>query len=127
MQQQHQTLNHASVHSSKLLPYRRQGILPEPELRALLAAQHRPNYVQNVLSAAIEVCCHCAQRRRQVSSCMLPHLLHMPGERGSSSQQEANIPDAARVRLDENVMMFSDTTGACERILKTPIPLTYTR
>lgn len=37
------------------------------------------------------------------------------------------MPDSARVRLDENVTFFADALGACERILKTPIPLTYTR
>jgi predicted membrane chloride channel (bestrophin family) len=69
-------------------------ILTEPELRALLAAQHRPNYVMSVISTAIE---------------------------------EAQVPDAARVRMDENVTSFADDVGKCERILKTPIPLTYTR
>ena len=42
-------------------------------------------------------------------------------------QQEADVPDAARVRMDENLTSFADSLGACERILKTPIPLTYTR
>jgi predicted membrane chloride channel (bestrophin family) len=37
------------------------------------------------------------------------------------------VPDAARVRMDENVTSFADDVGKCERILKTPIPLTYTR
>lgn len=32
-----------------------------------------------------------------------------------------------RVRMDENVTFFSDAVGACERILKSPIPLSYTR
>mmetsp|Transcript_47021 Transcript_47021/g.89766 ORF Transcript_47021/g.89766 Transcript_47021/m.89766 type:complete len:124 (+) Transcript_47021:59-430(+) len=30
-------------------------------------------------------------------------------------------------RMDENITTFSDILGACERILKTPIPLSYTR
>jgi hypothetical protein len=40
---------------------RTQDILTEPELRALLAAQHRPNYVMSVISTAIEV--HCIEVR----------------------------------------------------------------
>jgi Bestrophin, RFP-TM, chloride channel len=30
-------------------------------------------------------------------------------------------------RMDENLTYFADVVGACERILKTPIPLSYTR
>ena len=37
------------------------------------------------------------------------------------------MPDSARVRMDENVTSFADALGGCERILKTPIPLTWTR
>ncbi len=29
--------------------------------------------------------------------------------------------------MDENLTFFLDAVGACERILKTPIPLSYTR
>ena len=29
--------------------------------------------------------------------------------------------------MDENLTFFADAVGACERILKTPIPLSYTR
>jgi predicted membrane chloride channel (bestrophin family) len=45
----------------------------------------------------------------------------------SAAMLEADVPDAARVRMDENLTSFADSLGACERILKTPIPLTYTR
>ena len=30
-------------------------------------------------------------------------------------------------RLDENLTFFNDSCGTCERILRTPIPLSYTR
>ena len=30
-------------------------------------------------------------------------------------------------RMDENLTAFEDCLGTCERILKTPIPLSYTR
>lgn len=29
--------------------------------------------------------------------------------------------------MDENLTVFADVTGGCERILRTPIPLSYTR
>eukprot|EP00208_Stichococcus_sp_RCC1054_P004130 CAMPEP_0206135050 /NCGR_PEP_ID=MMETSP1473-20131121/412_1 /ASSEMBLY_ACC=CAM_ASM_001109 /TAXON_ID=1461547 /ORGANISM="Stichococcus sp, Strain RCC1054" /LENGTH=473 /DNA_ID=CAMNT_0053526755 /DNA_START=327 /DNA_END=1748 /DNA_ORIENTATION=- len=45
----------------------------------------------------------------------------------SSAAEEANCPAFARVRYDENLTSFADAAGACERILKTPIPLSYTR
>lgn len=69
-------------------------ILPEPELRAILSAENRPNYAISMMSIIME---------------------------------EGRVPDVARVRMDENLTSFSDSLGACERILKTPIPLTYTR
>lgn len=33
----------------------------------------------------------------------------------------------AAYRMDENLTVFADVTGGCERILRTPIPLSYTR
>jgi predicted membrane chloride channel (bestrophin family) len=45
----------------------------------------------------------------------------------SMAIEESHTTDAARVRMDENLTFFADALGACERILKTPIPLTYTR
>ncbi len=30
-------------------------------------------------------------------------------------------------RMDESLTFFTDAVGACERILRTPIPLSYTR
>lgn len=29
--------------------------------------------------------------------------------------------------MDESITMFTDTCGACERLLRTPLPLGYTR
>jgi predicted membrane chloride channel (bestrophin family) len=29
--------------------------------------------------------------------------------------------------VDENLTLFQDAAGRCERILRTPIPLSYTR
>lgn len=40
---------------------------------------------------------------------------------------EAHLPTMERIRADENLTAFADVFGGCERIVKTPIPLTYTR
>lgn len=39
----------------------------------------------------------------------------------------AALPDSQRVRVDENLTACEDAMSACERILRTPIPLSYTR
>jgi len=41
--------------------------------------------------------------------------------------KEANCGTAATMRMDDNITAFEDCLGGCERILKTPIPLSYTR
>jgi predicted membrane chloride channel (bestrophin family) len=37
------------------------------------------------------------------------------------------IVSPERFRMDQNITFFMDAQGSCERILKTPIPLSYTR
>lgn len=39
----------------------------------------------------------------------------------------ARLNAAQRFRIDENLTAFEDYVGACERILRTPIPVSYTR
>jgi predicted membrane chloride channel (bestrophin family) len=39
----------------------------------------------------------------------------------------APLRESHRIRLDENLTWFEDAVGTCERILQTPIPLSYTR
>ncbi|KAK9838098.1 hypothetical protein WJX81_001298 [Elliptochloris bilobata] len=39
----------------------------------------------------------------------------------------ASLRETQATRMDENLTFFADSVGACERILKTPIPLSYTR
>ena len=39
----------------------------------------------------------------------------------------APVRESQRIRLDENLTFFTDCCGTCERILRTPIPLSYTR
>jgi predicted membrane chloride channel (bestrophin family) len=39
----------------------------------------------------------------------------------------APLRESHRIRLDENLTWFEDCVGTCERIIRTPIPLSYTR
>ena len=39
----------------------------------------------------------------------------------------APLRESHRIRFDENLTYFEDAVGTCERILTTPIPLSYTR
>eukprot|EP00887_Chlorella_sp_A99_P008252 scaffold12.g8252.t1 len=39
----------------------------------------------------------------------------------------APLRESNRSRIDENLTFFEDAVGTCERILRTPIPLSYTR
>jgi predicted membrane chloride channel (bestrophin family) len=41
--------------------------------------------------------------------------------------RNAQIPDPNVFRMGENITFFADACGACERIFKTPIPLSWTR
>lgn len=41
--------------------------------------------------------------------------------------QAARVPESVEARLAEDVTVLNDALGACERILKQPIPLTVTR
>lgn len=59
-----------------------------------MSAQHRPNYVLQVLSQLLDQC---------------------------------KISEWEKMAMDNNLTTFHDNVGACERILKTPIPVAYTR
>ena len=39
----------------------------------------------------------------------------------------SHVSEMEALRMDENITLFEDCLGTCERILKTPIPLSYTR
>ena len=39
----------------------------------------------------------------------------------------AQLPDMIQLAIDEHVGHFVDAVGACERLLKQPIPVAYTR
>jgi putative membrane protein len=70
------------------------GVLEETELKAVMMASHRPNYVLQIMSELV---------------------------------YSTNIRDMERSSIDANITQFHDNVGACERIFKTPIPLSYTR
>lgn len=74
------------------------GLLPQHELDALAAARHRPVYAMQVLSLVV---------------------------REISSSNPACGPTISN--MDLNITALEDVTGTCERILKAPIPLSYSR
>lgn len=39
----------------------------------------------------------------------------------------AGLPTAPTLRMEEDLTAFEDNLGGCERLLRTPIPLFYTR
>ncbi|PSC76825.1 UPF0187 chloroplastic [Micractinium conductrix] len=78
------------------------------ELKALMASAHRPNYTVQVLTSIIKAA-------------------QLPGEPISNYNSTANVKASAAFRMDENLTCFADVTGGCERILRTPVPLMYTR
>ncbi|KAL4425222.1 hypothetical protein ABPG75_009238 [Micractinium tetrahymenae] len=84
------------------------GKLPPKELQALLNATHRPNFCKQVLAEIL--------RRAQLPGALPPNTL-----------STANVKASAFVRMDEHLTVFADVTGGCERILRTPVPLAYSR
>jgi len=56
-----------------------------------------------------------------------PHRPNYTLEVLSAAITAADVADMARLRMDENLTFFEDTLGKCERILKSPIPLSWTR
>jgi predicted membrane chloride channel (bestrophin family) len=51
----------------------------------------------------------------------------LPGSHPAPGDAQAAVPAGAAYRMDENLTLFADVVGGCERLLKTPIPLAYTR
>lgn len=39
----------------------------------------------------------------------------------------SNATEIQKARIDENITFMQDLMGGCERIFRTPIPLSYTR
>ncbi|PRW33911.1 hypothetical protein C2E21_7229 [Chlorella sorokiniana] len=82
--------------------------LKPQELEALMSSSHRPNYTVQVLTAIMQ-------------AAKLPGVDIDPRDSG------ANVKASALVRMDEQLTQFADVTGGCERILRTPVPLAYSR
>ena len=51
----------------------------------------------------------------------------LPAAVTSNKDSLGCVPAGAAYRMDENLTVYSDVTGGCERILRTPVPLSYTR
>ncbi|KAL4855747.1 Type-1 glutamine synthetase 1 [Chlorella vulgaris] len=51
----------------------------------------------------------------------------LPGPQVDPRDAQANVKASAAFRMDENLTQYSDVTGGCERILRTPVPLSYSR
>lgn len=41
--------------------------------------------------------------------------------------ERSGISDMQRLQMQENITTFEDILGGCERLLRTPIPVSYTR
>jgi predicted membrane chloride channel (bestrophin family) len=83
-------------------------ILKPEEVKALVASTHRPNYCMQVLTACLKEA-------------------QLPAAVTSNLDSRGCVPAGAAYRMDENLTVYSDVTGGCERILRTPVPLSYTR
>lgn len=60
----------------------------------------------------LRICIWSSQRPRQVMS---------------EAVRAAHMSDMCMHRMDDNMTTLQDVLGACQRILQTPIPLSYTR
>ncbi|KAI8476730.1 MAG: Bestrophin, RFP-TM, chloride channel-domain-containing protein [Monoraphidium minutum] len=75
--------------------------------------------------------------REELANILLPHEVdsvlmatHRPNyclQVLSQVIKESGASTAATIKMDDNLTAFEDCLGGCERILKTPVPLSYTR
>ncbi len=56
-----------------------------------------------------------------------PHRPNTVLQTISSIIWNSSIPEDKKFRMDENLTVFADMLGASERILRTPLPVSYTR
>ncbi|KAL4856957.1 hypothetical protein ACK3TF_002657 [Chlorella vulgaris] len=112
------------------------GYVPEsqPELRSMLVrwsaaypralmCHLRPN--ENIAEEVKDIL-----KPEEVKALVLTACLksaQLPAAVTSNSDATGCVPAGAAYRMDENLTVYSDVTGGCERILRTPIPLSYTR
>jgi len=55
------------------------------------------------------------------------YALQKLGETVRSYSSDVGMEGSDRMRMDQTLSVLMDNVGACERIFKSPIPLTYTR
>ncbi|PSC74369.1 UPF0187 chloroplastic [Micractinium conductrix] len=94
-------------------------VLRPAEAEAALAAEHRPGYCLQVLSEIIKD----AQLERPHAAATAAAATARPGQ----AAKPTRLDGGAACRMDENLTALEDMVGGCERILRTPIPLSYTR
>ncbi|EFJ52724.1 hypothetical protein VOLCADRAFT_85997 [Volvox carteri f. nagariensis] len=75
-----------------------QGLLDGEEVPLVLAASHRPLAACHVMSGLLR-----------------------------SAEGSGQLSEQARMRLEADINLMSQALGACEKILRNPIPLSYTR
>ncbi|GAB4816433.1 hypothetical protein N2152v2_003479 [Parachlorella kessleri] len=114
----------------------RQGLawIPEdkPELRAMLC-RWVPAFSKSLM-------CHLRPGediRKELEGILLPHEIegvvkstHRPNyvlQVLAQIIRSSEIPVVPTLRMEDNLTNFEDCLGGCERILRTPIPLYYTR
>lgn len=97
------------------------ALLPPRELAAVLAAAHRPCYCLQVLSSIA--------REAQAASAMQQLQQQQPAGGGAGPAAAAAAPFSpfAALAMDANLTALEDAVGTCERILRSPIPLSYSR
>ncbi|PRW20392.1 UPF0187 chloroplastic [Chlorella sorokiniana] len=96
-------------------------VLRPHEAEALLLAKHRPTYCLQILSETLK-----SAHLPPPLPVAQPHNGATAGH-AAAAQAVAAVPAAAAYRMDENLTEFEDIVGTCERILRAPIPLSYTR
>ncbi|KAL4421772.1 hypothetical protein ABPG77_009755 [Micractinium sp. CCAP 211/92] len=106
-------------------------VLRPAEAESALAAEHRPAYCLQVLSEIIKEAQQGAEQAQQAQQ-PLPNAAAVaagpPGAGGLSLPASGpRMGSGAACRMDENLSILEDMVGGCERILRTPIPLSYTR
>ena len=105
-----------------------QAVLQPEELELLLASKHRPNYVLQM--TAYHSCLSVQAVLQPEELKLLLASKHRPNyvlQILSGLVESSCIVSPERFRMDQNITFFMDAQGSCERILKTPIPLSYTR
>ncbi|PRW56885.1 UPF0187 chloroplastic [Chlorella sorokiniana] len=108
------------------------GVLPPSELDALLAADHRPLFALQVLASVVA---HAQQAWLQQGQPTVQQQQQQgPQQQGQDAgfqgSTAACLPSPAvgmQLAMDGNLTALEDALGTCERILRTPIPLGYTR